>query len=517
VDKRSPIGQRFAVALGLSTALVHIAFSWRYGYYRDELYFIACAKRLAWGYVDMPPLTALVSWLAAPAHYELVALRVTVAIAAGITAYLACAIAAELGGGNWAQRLSALTVALTPAYLFLGTTLTTTSYEPFTWALAILATMRLARSRDPRWWYAIAGAFTFGVYAKYSMLLLGATLLFGLLVTPERTVLRTRAFPIAALAIAALLLPNIAWQTVHGWPMLEVLRGDVLGRHAFNSGLQFEFRQPLVNGGAFLLEQLLFTNPVTAPLWIAGTIALLCAPRFSAYRFVAIAFLVILLAAVALNGKGYYIAGIYTPLICAGWVALERAWHARPAWRFAAAGTGLASALLLAPFTIPVLSAQGLIAYSKMLGITGRDRTPQHLVQPLFADEFGWQTLTARVAHFYDGLPPTQRTRTAIFSDTYAGAAAIEFYGPRYRIPQPISAQNEYYLWGTRGYDGSSVLAIGASQADLLRALFRRVVLLGTFEDPYRWAIEGPTPIYLCTQPVAPLKDLWPRLRWYGA
>ncbi len=509
--------KRFAAALGFLTALVHIAFSWRYGYYRDELYFIACAKRLAWGYVDMPPLTAFVAWLTTPAHYELVALRVTVAIAAGMTAYLACAIAAELGGGVWSQRLSGLTVTLMPAYLFLGSTLTTTSYEPFTWALVIFATMRLGRSRDPGWWYVIAAAFTFGLYAKYSILLLGAALLFGLSLTPERNILRTRAFPIAALAVAVLLLPNIVWQAVHSWPMLEVLRGDVLGRHAFNSGLQFEFRQPLVNAGAFLLEQILFTNPVAAPLWIAGTVALLCDPRFGTYRFVAIAFLVTLAAAVAFSAKGYYIAGIYTPLLCAGWVAVERVWHARPVWRFGTAGALLVSALLLAPFTIPALSAQGLIAYSKSLGITGRNGTAAHLVQPLFADEFGWQRLAARVAHFYAGLPPAQRTRTAIFSDTYAGAAAIEFYGPRYRLPQPISAQNEYYLWGTRGYDGSSVLAIGASQADLLRALFHRVVLLGTFEDPYRWAIEGPTPIYLCTQPVAPLKDLWPRLRWYGA
>ena len=106
--------KRFASILGALTALAHIAFSWRYGYYRDELYFIACAKRLAWGYVDMPPLTAFVSWLAAPAHYNLMAIRLSVAIAAGLTVYLACAIAAEFGGSALVQRLSGLTVALTP-------------------------------------------------------------------------------------------------------------------------------------------------------------------------------------------------------------------------------------------------------------------------------------------------------------------------------------------------------------------------------------------------------------------
>lgn len=510
-----PLEKRFAAALAVLTAAAHVAVSWRYGYYRDELYFIACAKRLAWGYVDMPPLTAFVSWLAAPAHYELAALRFSVAVAAGATAYLACAIAAELGGGAWSQRLAGLTVALTPAYLFLGTTLTTTSYEPLTWAAAVFAVMRLVRSGDRRWWFAIAAAVSFGLYGKYSMFLLAASVTSGLLLTPERTALRTRAFGIAAVAALALLAPNAWWQAAHGFPMFAVLRGDVLGRHAFNSGMQFEFRQPLINASVFFLEQLAFYNPFAAPVWIGGTVALLCAPELRRYRFVAIAFLLLLVSAALMNGKGYYIAGIYTPLICAGWVAVERAWT--PARRAVAGGAVLVSAALLAPFTIPLLSPQTLIGYSEFLRVTGRNGSPPHLVQPLFADEFGWRGLAHRVAQLYAKLPPQQRTRTAIFSDTYAGAAAIEFYGPLYGLPQPISGQNQYYLWGTRGYDGGSVLAVGASQADLLRTLFRHVILAGTFEDPYRWAIEGPTPIFLCTHPIAPLNELWPRLRWYGA
>mgnify|MGYP001278554098 CR=1 FL=1 len=492
--------KRFAATLAALTTLAHIAVSWRYGYYRDELYFIACAKRLAWGYVDMPPLTALVAWMAAPAHYNLIVIRLSVAIAAGLTAYLACTIAAELGGNIFAQRLSGLTVALTPAYLFLGTTLTTTSYEPLTWALTIFAVIRLVRTHDARWWYLVAAAVTFGLYGKYSMLLLVAALLFGLLLTPERALLRTRAFLFATLTVVVLLLPNIFWQAAHGWPMLEVLRGDVLGRHAFNSGLQFEYRAPLINAAAFFAEQVLFTNPFVAPLWILGAMALFRSRDFQAERFIAIAFVAMLLVAAALNAKGYYIAGIYTPLICAGWVALERACAARPVWRSAAAATVLASGVALAPLTFPVLPPVGLIAY-----------------QPLFADEFGWDGLTLRVAEVYRDLPPAQRRRTAIFSDTYAGAAAIEFYGARYGLPQPISAQNSYYLWGTGGYDGGSMLAIGASQAEVLRANFRHVVLLTTFQDPHRWAIEGPTPIYLCTDPVAPLAQLWPRFKWYGA
>ena len=60
-----------ALALSSIAALLHLATAWRYGYFRDELYFIACSKHLAWGYVDQPPMVAVAAWLAAPTGYRL--------------------------------------------------------------------------------------------------------------------------------------------------------------------------------------------------------------------------------------------------------------------------------------------------------------------------------------------------------------------------------------------------------------------------------------------------------------
>jgi hypothetical protein len=114
-------------------------------------------------------------------------------------------------------------------------------------------------------------------------------------------------------------------------------------------------------------------------------------------------------------------------------------------------------------------------------------------------------------------LPSTERASAAVYADTYADAGALDFYGAALGLPPAISSQNSYYLWGTRGYDGRVLVAVGASRIDLLKRYYRDVRLVKTSDEPYRWVVEGPSPIYICRDPVAPLSVIWPNLKWYGA
>ncbi|MFY9666029.1 MAG: glycosyltransferase family 39 protein [Candidatus Cybelea sp.] len=505
------------LALSSVAALLHLATAWRYGYFRDELYFIASSKHLAWGYVDQPPMVAVAAWLAAPTGYGLIALRALPILASALTVFLAARLARELGGGRFAQLLAGAATLLTPAYLLLGNTLTTTSLEPFFWTLAVYCCIRIVRAPDSRptaWWFALGLAASFGMYSKYSMLLPIAGLLAGLLATPQRRVLRTPYALYAFGAAAVLLAPNIVWQASHDWPIVEVLRGDVAHRHAFANGFAPESLNVASNALSFVFEQLLYTNPLAAPIWIAGLIAPYRLVSLRDLRFVTIAYVVILLAAVALSAKGYYIVGIYASLFAIGAVAIERAVVGVRVTIFALLA---AVGLFALPLSLPVLPVDGLIGYSKLLGLTGRDASPAHLVQPVFAEEFGWRRLARDVATVYFSLPPDVRKQTAIYADTYGDAGALDFFGPAYGLPPVISSQNNYYLWGTRGYDGSTLVAIGATRIDLLRHFYRSVELARTSAEPYKWVVEGPAPIYILRDPIAPLPVIWPQLRWYGA
>jgi hypothetical protein len=86
-------------AAGAAAASVLIlAFSWRYGIFRDELYYIACARRLAWGYVDHPPLSIALLKLAGDGAF---AIKVPGALAFGLVVFLIVREARRRGADAW--------------------------------------------------------------------------------------------------------------------------------------------------------------------------------------------------------------------------------------------------------------------------------------------------------------------------------------------------------------------------------------------------------------------------------
>ncbi len=218
-------------------------------------------------------------------------------------------------------------------------------------------------------------------------------------------------------------------------------------------------------------------------------------------------------------GRGYYIQGVYPALFAAGAVALERALAGKAqVWKSALVSAVFVAGLPMFPLSLPVLSLPAYMAYERAIGLS-RPEPPDgrsHLINPMFADQLGWPAMTATVAGAYWSLPAAQRKITAVFADRYAYAGALDYYGPRYGLPAVISPNNSYYLWGTRGYSGRSMLAVGATDYWLLLRWFGSVRQVAVYRNDYRWMLEGPLPIYLCTRPRVPLAAMWPALKYYG-
>lgn len=508
-DARSGIapGSVIVASLAIVILLVHLATAGVYGLFVDELYFLACGEHLAWGYVDMPPLTALQAWLTRMLLGDsLLALRLLPALAGAGLVVLTGALARQFGGRGFAQGLAALAVAVAPGYLLVDSYLSMNSIEPLLWMGCALVLIRIIQSGNVRLWVWFGVLAGLGLENKQTMLMFAGALVAGLLLTAERGHMANRWFLLGGLAAFLIWLPNLVWMIGHHFPHLELL-----------ANIRRNQRNVALSPVQFVGQQILAMHPLAAPIWLAGLWSLLISRRGRQYRALGWAYLLALGALLLTGGRFYYLLPVYPMLFAAGAVAIDR-WRLRPRWGWMrpAYVTLLAvTGILLAPIAMPVLPPEALVQYTQSLGMAQpqlEHRRSSALPQ-LFADRFGWPEMVATVATVYNGLPPDQRTQTAIYANDYGEAGAIDFYGPALGLPKAISGHLTYWYWGPREYTGESVIVLGEQRRETLERYFTDVEDVAGVGHPYAMASQH-FRVYLCHGPKGQtLQQLWPELK----
>lgn len=492
-----------AVVLGLGALVLHLWANGAYGVFRDELYYIVCGHRLAWGYVDQPPLAPLVAALSWDAFGgSLRGLRLVPACTAAALVALTVATARYLGGGRYAAWLAGLCVLAGGVLQTTGLLMITDTLQPLAWLGCSYAMIRAQRDGRPRWWW-IAGAGAGVAFLwKYTIAFHLAALGAGLLLTPQRRLLARRDAWLALVLAALIALPNLAWQAAHGWPFLE--HGRVLAAKTK--------RMPPLH---FLGQQVLLLDPFTAPVWMAGLAAFAGWRRFADLRWVAIGWVLLVAVMVAAHGKPYYIAGAY-PLLFAGGAVALKVWLSAAAPRIALAGLVVAGGLVTMPLALPVLPVAVLAAYLRQLGTvpsTG-ERLELGALPQIYADMFGWRAMAEAVARAYAALPPEDQARAVFLGRNYGEAAAIDVFGPALGLPPAISAHETYFLWGPRGHDGSVVLQVGGTRERLLRT-YAAVEQVGWLDEPWALPTETGIAVWVCRGRKTDLRNDWTALKHY--
>jgi Dolichyl-phosphate-mannose-protein mannosyltransferase len=499
-----------ATAIVLYTAaasfLAHMLTAGRYGYFRDELYYLACARHLAFGYVDQPPMIALVTWLTVHTlGTSLLALRFLPALAGAFIIWLTAMIARELGGGRFAQGLAALSIALAGVYVIMAHQLTMNVFEPLFWMGCAYLVIRIIKTENQRLWMWFGVLAGLGLENKYSMALFGLAVVVGLLLTTERKAFRSPWIWLAGVIALAIFLPNLIWNFQHHWPFIELM-------HNIRASGRDIVRGPL----AFLGEQLLMMSPLNFPIWLAGLLFLFFGREGKRYRVLGWAFLVVLAAVMMLHGKDYYSATAYPMLLAAGAVAIERAASSRRWLKPVTVAALVAGTAPLFPMMLPILPLETYVHYQESTHLAPPATEKSHLRSPLpqyYSDSLGWQEMTEGVANAYDRLPLGLRSVTAIYAQNYGEAGAIDFFGPQYGLPKAICPHQTYYLWGPRQFKGLSMIVLGDTR-EHLEQYFGQVVRAGSFGVPY--SLERGT-IWVCTQPRGwNLQQIWPKLKnWH--
>lgn len=500
-------GSAIVAYLAVITLLLHLATAGTYGLFVDELYFLACGEHLAWGYVDMPPLTALQAWLTRALFGDsLLAIRLPPALAGAGLVLLTGALARQLGGGRFAQGLAALAVLAAPAYLLVDSYLSMNSVEPLLWMGCALVLIRIIQSGNVKLWILFGVLAGLGMENKHTMLMFAAALIAGLLFTAERRCMMNRWFLLGGLAAFLIFLPNLIWMVQHHFPHLELLAN--IRRNQRNVALT-----PL----QFVGQQILAMQPLAFPIWLCGLWRLLISRDGRPFRALGWAYVLALGTLLSTAGRFYYLLPAYPMLLAAGAVVIE-GWLDRPrgGWIRPAYVTLLAvTGIVFAPIAMPVLPPATLVRYVEIVGVSQprlEDRRSSALPQ-LFADRFGWPEMVATVATVYHGLSPEERAKTAIYANDYGKAGAIDFYGPALGLPKAISGHLTYWYWGPREYSGEIVIVLGEHERQRLEQYFSSVEEVASVGHPYAMASQH-FRVYVCRGPKGrTFQELWPELK----
>src|SRR6516225_1032407 len=285
----------WALLGGLSFVMffAHLLVSGRYGYFVDELYYLACSHHLAWGYVDQPPLIALITWVERVTLGDsLTALRFLPAVAAGLRVLVTGLIARELGARRFGLVLACGCVAVAPIYLGLDSLLTMNVFESLFWMGAALIVLKIFNGASPKLWLLFGVVCGVGLLNKHSMLFFGFGLFVGVLFTKQRKQLREPWLWLGALITLMIFLPNLLWQLHRDFPMVQLLR------NVQRSGRNAELG-PLM----FMAVQALILHPLAAPVWIAGLVELLRDRHNRGWRVLGITWIVIMVCMLTMHGR----------------------------------------------------------------------------------------------------------------------------------------------------------------------------------------------------------------------
>ncbi len=480
---------------------LHACFFSSYGIFRDELYYFVCGQRLAWGYVDHPPLVAWISAvLGSVFHEKLIYYRFWSFTVSALHVGLVLVWLRQHRGGYLALSVTALALVIAPIRLGIDHFYSMNSLESLLW-FAIF--WLLSELTDLGWkrLCLLAVLMSAAILNKHSSAIYLALLCLGFFpVSRDRTTYLRRVIDLA-LATLVLLSPHMYWQAAHGWPTAEFQHNARV------------FKNHSLSVFGLFKDLTLQHHPLVLPLWLGALWILMWNTEWRRFRGYGLAFGAFLLLLLVGSGKAYYAVGWFSPLIAIASLEFEK-YSAKIRWLYPVAL--VLGGLVTMPLALPILPVDSFIAYQKLLGIpieSGENQKPGVLPQH-YADMFGWRELVEQVAQEFHRLPEQDQKKIAIYTQNYGQAAAIDYFGKDLGLPPASSGHNNYYLWGPQPVDASILLIVGGKAEDHQKSC-GELRLLSVFDHPLRMPYERQLGLFLCRNLKKPIQELWPETKHF--
>ena len=498
--QRSKFIQTGHIILGMALVklVIHLFANNIYGLHRDEYLYFAEGQHLGWGYMEGPPMIALLAWFANIFGGSPFVIRLIPTLIGVMSVVLIGNLVRDLGGKKWAIFIACLAFIISPAFLRSNMLFQPVSLNQFFWLLSAFWMVRIVKFKDNRDWYWLGVTIGLGLMTKYSILFFVTAMLIASLFTKHKTWYRTK-YPYITAAIACVIfLPNLLWQWHHHFPVIDHMRE------------LSETQLVHVNTVQFFVDQ--FQNQLAASLiWVPGLFNVLFAKRMSDFRMFGLGYIILLAMIYILGGKTYYTLGIYPMLFVFGGLAIEdviqRDWI-----RWILVGVMVVANTIFSPYALPFLPVETMQKYCTYMrdkiGLEGplrwEDGTTRQLPQD-YADMFGWEEIAENVGKVYHALPDSIRQSCNIFGGGYGHAGAINFYRKKYNLPEAHSMNASFLIWAPKEIEFTNQIMVNDRKQNS-SDWFQNMTLVDSVRNIHA---RDPGYIYYRSVPKRDLKEAW--------
>ncbi len=484
-----------ALTFGVNLILSAVS---QYPLFRDELYYIACANNISYGYVDHPPFSIWVLHIWKSIFGDgLFSIRLAASLVSAATIASVSHLTIKLGGTVKQAYIASAIFGLSPVTLGFSGIYTMNIFDLLFWSLCFNFFLNLLLTGNRNYWYVTGVLLGIGAMNKTSMIWLGIGLAVGVLLTKEREQLRNKE-PWIAFALALLIFsPYIIWNSFHDFSHLEFMMNA--------SGNKYSSQNPIT----FLSGLVLLMNPLAVPVWLGGFIFLL---KEKTRRIIGIAVLTVLMVLlINFHSKSEYFTSAMTVIIPAGVVFWSRIFTNKRYIPFVYTAIIFLMGIVLLPVSRDILPVKQFMKYQKLIGLEppsteGHEMgaLPQH-----FADRFGWEKMAEQISKIYSSLPDYEKYNTYFYGRNYGEAAAIDYYKRTYSLPPAISQHNSYYLWSWKYLNQDmTIIIIGVDPKDLQKD-FEEITLVGFHSAEFAMPYENNLKIFLCRKLRNKIDTVW--------
>lgn len=408
--------------------------------HRDEYLYLADADHLAWGFIEMPPMLAVMGYLSKLMGGSVQSVYLWGSLFGALTIIVIGKIVIQLKGNSTAVFIACLAF-LCSGFLRMNILFQPNFLDVFFWTLSSYFIICLIDSDNKKYLYYLGICFGLGILGKYTMAFYIIAFLVALVLTDKRKWLLKPDFSFAMLLGLAICSPNLIWQYQHHFPVMHHM--DLLT----NQQLRYNSRVD------FLSNQLIMSLP-SFFIWLGGLWYLIMKPNGRKHILIAFLYIGIIAILLYFNGKGYYAAAIYPTLMAFGGIWFSRlATGKYTVWlNWFASVFMVAVAIITLPMAVPYMSPEKLADFYKTIHAENSSvlRWEDHKQHPLpqdFADMLGWKEMAEKTAKVYHSLPDSVKAQTMVYGDNYGEAGALSFYRKKLGLPEIYSDNASYVFW----------------------------------------------------------------------